>query len=62
MRATVTKIVNSTGVILPRAAAERLKVKQGDVVYLTETPDGYNLTPYDPEFAEQKEADRHGMS
>jgi antitoxin component of MazEF toxin-antitoxin module len=31
MRAKVTKIGNSTGVILPKAVAERLKVKQGDV-------------------------------
>lgn len=60
--ASVTKIGNSTGVILPKAVAERLKIKQCDIVYLTETPDGYNLTPYDPEFAEQKEAARHGMS
>ncbi|NTW55371.1 MAG: AbrB/MazE/SpoVT family DNA-binding domain-containing protein, partial [Chlorobaculum sp.] len=51
MRAKVTKIRNSTGVILPKAVAERLKVKQGDVVYLTETPSGYTVTPYDPEFA-----------
>jgi putative addiction module antidote len=62
MRATVTKIGNSTGVILPKAAVERLKVKQGDVVYLTETPTGYAVTPYDPEFAEQMEAARRGMS
>jgi putative addiction module antidote len=62
MRATVTKIGNSTGVILPKAAAERLKVKQGDVVFLTETPTGYAVTPYDPEFAEQMEVARRGMS
>jgi putative addiction module antidote len=62
MRATVTKIGNSTGVILPKAAADRLKVKQGDVVFLTETPTGYTVTPYNPEFAEQMEAARRGMS
>ena len=62
MRAKVTKIGNSTGIILPKAAVERLKVKQGDVVYLTETPTGYTLTPYDPEFSEQMEAARRGMS
>ncbi|UZJ38604.1 AbrB/MazE/SpoVT family DNA-binding domain-containing protein [Prosthecochloris sp. SCSIO W1103] len=62
MRATVTKIGNSTGVILPKAVAERLKIKQGDIVYLTETPSGYAVTPYDPEFAEQMEVARQGMS
>lgn len=56
MRATVTKIGNSTGVILPKAVAERLKIKQGDIVYLTKTPSGYAVMPYDPEFAEQMEA------
>ena len=30
MRATVTQIGNSTGVILPKEAAARLKVKKGD--------------------------------
>ena len=49
MRATVTQIGNSTGVILPKEAAARLKVKKGDSVFLTETPDGYAMTLYDPE-------------
>jgi len=31
-------------------------------VFLTETPTGYTVTPYDPEFAEQMEAARRGMS
>jgi putative addiction module antidote len=62
MRATVSKIGNSTGVILPKAVAERLRVKAGDVVYLTETPTGYTVTPYDPEFEAQMEAARRGMS
>ena len=30
-----------------------LKVEKGDTVFLTETPDGYRLTPYDPTFEEQ---------
>ncbi|ACD91134.1 MAG: AbrB/MazE/SpoVT family DNA-binding domain-containing protein [Chlorobium limicola] len=62
MRATVSKIGNSTGVILPKAAVERLKVKPGDVVYLTETSTGYTVTPYDPEFEAQMEAARRGMT
>ena len=62
MRVTVTQIGNSTGLILPKEAAARLKVKKGDTVYLTETPDGYSLTPYDPEFEEQMSIARKGMS
>ena len=62
MRATVTQIGNSTGIILPKEAAARLKVKKEDSVYLIETVDGYSIIPYDPEFKTQKEAARKGMS
>jgi putative addiction module antidote len=47
---------NSTGVTLPKEVTDRLKVKAGDSLYLTESPDGYRLTAYDPEFARQMEA------
>lgn len=62
MRATVTQIGNSTGLILPKEVAARLRVKKGDSVFLTETPDGYTVTPYDPEFEAQMEAALRGMS
>ncbi|WP_084159007.1 AbrB/MazE/SpoVT family DNA-binding domain-containing protein [Solidesulfovibrio alcoholivorans] len=62
MRATVTQIGNSTGLILPKEVAARLKVKKGDSVYLTETPEGYSVTPYDPEFEAQMESARKGMA
>jgi putative addiction module antidote len=62
MRAAVTQIGNSTGVILPKEVAARLKVKKGDSVYLTETPEGYTVTPYDPEFEGQMNAARRGMA
>ncbi len=51
----LTSIGNSLGVVLPREALHRLKVEKGDTVYLTETPEGFRLTPYDPEFAAQVE-------
>ncbi len=62
MRATVTQIDNSTGIILPKEAVARLKVKKGDSVFLTETPDGYSLSPYDPEFESQMMAARKSMA
>ncbi|MDZ4804061.1 MAG: AbrB/MazE/SpoVT family DNA-binding domain-containing protein [Candidatus Eisenbacteria bacterium] len=46
----VRKLGNSLGVTLPAQAAQVLGVKEGDKLYLTETPEGYRLTPYDPEF------------
>lgn len=62
MRVSVTQIGNSTGIILPKEAAARLKAKKGDSLYLTETPDGYMVTPYDPQFEAQMEAARSGMT
>jgi putative addiction module antidote len=52
----VTTVGNSTGVVLPREVLSRLRVTKGDVLYLTESPDGYKITPYDEEFAQQMEA------
>ena len=49
-------IGNSTGIVLPKEALERLRVAKGDVLHLLETPNGIELTPYDPEFATQIES------
>ena len=47
----VRKVGNSLGVVLPREATNRMKVRDGDTLFLTETPDGgYRITPYDPDF------------
>lgn len=44
----LTQIGNSVGVILPKEALGRLRLEKGQTVFLTETPQGYALTPYDP--------------
>ena len=49
----LTTIGNSVGVVLPKEALDRLYIEKGDKVYLTESPDGFRLTPYDPEFEKQ---------
>lgn len=49
----LTRVGNSVGVVLPKETLARLKLDVGDTVYLTESPDGFRLTPYDPEFAAQ---------
>jgi putative addiction module antidote len=46
---------NSTGVTFPKEVTDRLKIKNGDPIFLTESPDGYRLTTYDPEFEKQME-------
>ncbi len=50
MKLKITPIGNSFGVILPKEALAKLKVAGGDSVFITETQDGFRITPYDPEF------------
>ena len=52
----LTTIGSSTGLVLPKAALEKLRVEKGDTLYLTETPDGFLLTPYNKDVAAQLEA------
>ncbi len=48
----VRKVGNSLGVTLPAQAANTLRVREGDALYLTETPGGFRLTSYEPGFEE----------
>ena len=57
----ITKVGNSAGLLLPKEALSKLRVEQGDTVYLTETPDGFRITPYDPDFERQMTAARKLM-
>ncbi len=53
---------NSLGVLLPKDVLARLNLKDGDELYLVESPDGsMRVTPYDPAFEEQMDAAREGM-
>ena len=48
------KIGNSLGVVLPKEALASLKTQEGDVIYLTDSPDGgFRITPLNEEFADQ---------
>jgi putative addiction module antidote len=57
----LTQIGNSIGVILPKEMLARLKVGKGEQLFVTETPDGYAITPHDPEFEAQMKAARSVM-
>lgn len=46
----LTTVGNSVGMVLPKEILARLNVKKGDTLYLTETPDGVQLTPYRADF------------
>ena len=61
MELKLTRMGNSVGMVLPKEVRDRMKLGAGDVVYLTETPDGYRITPYDPDFAKQMDAARRIM-
>jgi len=52
---------NSTGVILPKELLAKLHVEQGDSLFVIETADGIELTPYDPVFEQQMGAARKIM-
>jgi len=57
----LTQIGNSVGLILPKEVLARLKLEKGDTVFVTETPSGVAMTPYDPSLEEQIEAGRAFM-
>ena len=57
----VTTIGSSAGIVLPKEALALLKVQKGDSVFLTESPDGVRITPYDPDFEEQMALARRFM-
>ena len=54
LKLKVTTVGSSAGFILNKEALAHLKIKKGDMVFLTEAPDGgYRITPYDPDFERQ---------
>lgn len=57
----LTQIGNSVGVILPKEVLAAMKLGKGQSVYLTEAPDGFRVTPYDPTLEEQLNLGREFM-
>jgi len=53
MEIKLRKVGNSVAMIVPKRVRQKMGVEEGDAVYLTETPDGYRISPYDPEFSRQ---------
>lgn len=47
----ITQIGNSLGVVLPKELLARLHVDKGDVLHVTEVPDGFAIRTYDEKFA-----------
>jgi putative addiction module antidote len=62
--ATAVKVItigNSVGIVLPKEILNRLHIEKGDSLYVIETPDGIELTPYDQDFAEEMESAKRVM-
>jgi len=57
----LTAVGTSTGLVIPKEMLTRMKVQRGDLLHVVETPDGFLLTPYDPQVAAQVEAGRAFM-
>jgi putative addiction module antidote len=49
----LTQIGNSVGIVLPREVLAKLRAEKGDLVYITDAPDGIRVTPYDVSFAQK---------
>ena len=62
MELKLRKVGNSVAMIVPKQVRQKMGVKEGDAVYLTETPDGYRISPYDPEFSRQMKLARKAQA
>ena len=57
---TARKMGGSVGTTLPKESAERLHIKAGDVLNVTETPEGILISPLDPDFEKALEVYERG--
>jgi putative addiction module antidote len=56
MNATIRRIGNSEGIIIPKEVLARLNVSEGDKLELIETAEGLSLRPVDDTFERQMKA------
>lgn len=54
----LTAMGNSVGAVFSKEVLAKLKVGKGDTLFLTESADGFRLTPYNPDFEAQMNAAR----
>jgi putative addiction module antidote len=57
----IIQIGNSLGITLPKEMLAAMKADKGDVLTVTPSPDGFRVTPYDPDVEKQIEAGREVM-
>jgi putative addiction module antidote len=61
MTLKVRRIGNSLGILLPQDTLSALKVGEGDELFEVRTPDGIQLTPYNPHFVNVMEIGRRHL-
>ncbi len=61
MLLNVKKRGNSLSVIVPKEMADSMNVQDGDNLFATKTPSGYEISAYDPSFKQKIDAARRGM-
>ena len=61
MKLKLRAVGTSTGILLPKEMLLRLKLRKDDTIFAVETPEGYLLTPYDPEVERQIQKGREFM-
>jgi putative addiction module antidote len=61
MHLKVEKRGDSLSVIIPKEMATSMSIEDGDSLFATKTPSGYEISAYDPNFEKKIEAARRGM-
>ncbi len=56
----IRRVGNSAGVILSKEVLAALRVGEGDALILTESPDGFKITPYATEIDDELKAFEEG--
>ncbi len=59
--AKITKVGNSSALIIPKEVMERFNLAQGEVVNLSDASNGFLVTPYDEKKSRQLDAAREIM-
>lgn len=61
IEAKITKVGNSSALILPKEVMAKYNLQQGDTITLNDTPNGLCISPYDEEASLQLELARKVM-
>lgn len=62
MYLNVEKRGDSLSVVIPEEMAASMEVEEGDRLFVTKTPTGYEISPRDPAFVNKIEVARRGIN